>query len=139
MPAPKRPTVPPAIVDRLRPICLGLPGTREEAAWAGTRWCVRDKTFAHVLQVEAGWPPAYARALGRNGPCSVLTFRSPLRELDAFAFGWAPFFKPAWFRDIVGMTLDARTDWDEVAGLVRASHRHLAPAKLTRSPKTAPS
>jgi hypothetical protein len=46
------------------------------------------------------------------------------------AFTRAPFFRPVWFPDIVGMTLDARTDWDEVAGLVRASYVHLAPKKL---------
>ncbi|MCW2798958.1 MAG: hypothetical protein JWQ70_430, partial [Aeromicrobium sp.] len=40
--------VPPEILDRLRPICLGLPEAYEEPAWTGTRWRVRTRTFAHV-------------------------------------------------------------------------------------------
>ena len=42
----------------------------------GTRWRIRKRTFAHVLTIEAGWPPAYARAAATDGPCTVLTFRS---------------------------------------------------------------
>src|SRR5687767_1364675 len=38
---------PDALVARLRPICLALPDAYEEKAWAGTRWMVRKKTFAH--------------------------------------------------------------------------------------------
>ncbi|HSW08728.1 hypothetical protein [Aquabacterium sp.] len=126
----KRTEVPPEILARLRPVCLALPQAREEAAWVGTRWRIRQQTFAHVLCVASGWPPAYAQALGADGPACVLTFRSPLPAFDAFAYTWAPFFRPVWFPDIVGMTLDKDTDWDEVAGLLRASYRHLAPKKL---------
>lgn len=122
--------IPPTILTRLRPLCLALPEAHEEQAWVGTRWRIRKQTFAHVLMVDGGWPPAYAKAAGSDGPVCVMTFRSPLPQLDAFAFTWAPFFRPAWFPNIVGMTLDEATDWDEVAGLVRASHRLLAPRKL---------
>ena len=79
---------------------------------------------------DAGRPPGYAQAAKTDGPACVLTFRSPLPELDLHAFSWAPFFRPVWFRDIVGMFLDNDTDWDEVGGLIRASYRHLAPKKL---------
>ena len=127
---PKRLEVAPTILAKLRTACLGLPEAYEEPAWVGTRWCIRKQTFAHVLMVSEGWPPAYAQAAGSSGPSCVMTFRSPLPELDAFAYTWDPFFRPRWFRDIVGMRLDARTDWNEVASLVRASYRHLAPKKL---------
>jgi hypothetical protein len=126
----KHANVSPAIVARLRRLCLGLPEAHEEPAWVGTRWRIRKQTFAHVLMVDAGWPPAYAKALGSDGPACVMTFRSPLPEADVFAFTWAPFFRPAWFPDIVGMTLSGHSDWNEVAGLVRASYCHLAPKKL---------
>jgi hypothetical protein len=122
--------VSPKIVAKLRSICLGLPEAHEEAAWAGTRWRIRKQTFAHVLMVDAGWPPAYAQAAGSNGPICVLTFRSPLPQLDAHAYTWEPFFRPKWFANIVGMKLDADTDWGEVASLVRASYRLLTPKKL---------
>ena len=45
-----------------------------------------------------------------------------------------PFFKPVWFRDIVGLVLPAdpaAVDWDEVAELVTESYRLLAPKRLT--------
>lgn len=127
---PRRLEVSPNIVAKLRSACLGLPEANEEPAWVGVRWRIRKQTFAHVLMVNAGWPPAYARAAGSSGPICVMTFRSPLPELDAFAYTWEPFFRPGWFRDIVGMRLDAGTDWTEVTGLVRASYRHLAPKRL---------
>lgn len=117
----------------LRRICLALPETKEEAAWVGTRWTVRRKNFAHVLVVAAGQPAAYARAAGLAAdadPACVLTFRSERPMLDLYAFSDAPFFRPGWWPDIVGMRLDADTDWDEVAGLVTASYRRLAPRKL---------
>ena len=122
--------IPPAILTRLRSMCLALPEACEEQAWVGTRWRIRKQTFAHVLMVDAGWPPAYARAAGSDGPICVMTFRSPLPQLDAFAYTWEPFFRPVWFPNIVGMTLDATTDWNEVGGLVRASYRLLAPKRL---------
>jgi hypothetical protein len=125
-----RPAASPAVLRRLRALCLALPEAHEEPAWVGTRWRIRKQTFAHVLMVDAGRPPAYAHALGGDGPACVLTFRSPLPQLDAFAFTWAPFFRPPWFPDIVGMTLGRSTDWGEVAGLIRTSYCHLAPKKL---------
>lgn len=125
--------VPPAILARLRSLCLALPETDEEQAWVGTRWCIRKKNFAHVLMVDTGWPPAYAKAAGSDGPVCVMTFRSPLPQLDAYAYTWEPFFRPVWFPDIVGLKLVGGTDWDEVAGLVSGSYRHLAPKKLAES------
>lgn len=130
-PPPQRLEVPSPILERLRSACLVLPDTREEPAWVGTRWRVRQQTVAHVLMVHQGWPPAYAEAAGSNGPLCVLTFRSPLPQLDVHAYTWEPFFRPVWFADIVGMRLDeSETDWDEVGGLLRASYRHLAPKAL---------
>jgi len=134
-----RPQVPTEIVERLRAICRALPETREEQAWAGTRWCIRKANFAHVLTIENGWPAAYAKAAGSHGPLCVLTFRSAIAALDPLNYAETPFFRPVWFRDIVGMVLDEATDWAEVASLVRGSYRDLAPAKLVdRLPKAAP-
>jgi hypothetical protein len=42
----------------------------------------------------------------------------------------APFFNPPWFDGIVGLHLDDRTDWSEVAELVTESYCALAPKKL---------
>jgi hypothetical protein len=122
--------VPPAVLAALRSVCLALPDVSEEAAWAGTRWVVRRRNFAHVVVIDDGWPPAYARAAGTDGPAVVLTFRSAGDELAVLTGTGHPFFKPVWFPDIVGRFLDEGTDWDEVAELVTDSWRLLAPRAL---------
>ena len=60
----------------------------------------------------------------------MLTFRSSGPELEALTQTGHPFFKPAWFPDIVGMVLDDTVDWSEVAELVTESYCMLAPKKL---------
>lgn len=125
-------TTPPAaaFLASLRRVCLDLPEAVEEQAWVGTRWVVRRKTFAHVLTIEGGQPAAYAKAAQTSGPACVLTFRAPVEVLGAARFHRAPFFKPVWFRDIGGVLLDERTDWDEIERLVVRSFRLLAPKRL---------
>jgi YjbR len=122
--------VPVEIVTRLRSVCLSLPEACEESAWVGTRWRIRNRTFAHVLAVDAGWPPAYARAAATDGPVSMMMFRSSGPELDALRAAGHPFFGPRWRSDEVGMVFDPDVDWNEVAELVVESYCVLAPQKL---------
>jgi hypothetical protein len=116
-------------LERVRALCLALPEVVEEQAWVGTRWTVRRKNFAHVVDIVDGHPPAYASAAGAAS-ATVLTFRADPDVLDALANAGPPFFKPVWFADIVGLVLDDATDWTEVAELVTESYRRLAPRKL---------
>ncbi len=118
--------VPAALVARVRSVCVALPEVFEEPAWVGTRWKIRTKTFAHVVHVESGWPPAYAAALGADGPADVLTFRSSGPELAALSDTGPPFFKPVWFTDIVGLVLDARDGLGRGGG---AADRELLPPR----------
>jgi len=127
---PARPAVLPEIAARLRLACIALPEAYEEPAWTGVRWRVRKETFAHALMIEGGWPPAYARAAGTDGPACVLTFRSRIAELDPLNYAERPFFRPVWFPDIVGVMLDADTDWDEIGRLITGSYCKLAPKML---------
>ncbi|HEX2890682.1 hypothetical protein [Vineibacter terrae] len=99
------------------------------------RWRIRRNTFAHVLMIDSGWPPAYAKAAATEGPACVLTFRSLLPGVDDDAFRKPPFFKPVWWPDIAGIFLDGDTDWTDVAKLVTASYRLLAPKTLTQASK----
>jgi predicted DNA-binding protein (MmcQ/YjbR family) len=119
-------------VERLRPICLGLPDAYEEPAWVGTRWRIRKKTFAHVLTVDPEHQAAYARVVGAGEPVCVLTFRSPGDEIEGLVAGGHPFYKAAWGYDVVGMVLDDDTDWDEIAELMTESYCVLAPKGLAR-------
>jgi predicted DNA-binding protein (MmcQ/YjbR family) len=127
----KRPDVPPKIVAKLRAICLALPEAREEKAWAGTRWRVGTKTFANVVMIADGWPPAYAKAAKNDGPICVLTFESPALAVDAETFTRPPFFRPPWRRTVVGLALGGRVDWEDVGKLIAASYCMLAPKKLS--------
>jgi hypothetical protein len=122
--------VPADFVAAVRTICTALPDVVEEYAWTGIRWCVRKKNFAHLVFIADGWPPAYARAAGSDGPLTVLTFRSPHAARDAPTFRSHPFFKPVWFPDIVGMAIDSDTDWRDVDELIADSYCMLAPKKL---------
>ena len=122
---------PPEIEDRLRGICLALPDTYQEQAWAGTRWRVRKRTFAHVLTAERDWPAAYAKAAAITGPVCLVTFRSPDEEMAALLGSGFPYFRAGWGRDVLGMVLDAdQTDWVELTELLTESYCILAPKKL---------
>lgn len=122
--------IPSGVLAEIRSACQGLPDAHEEPAWVGTRWRIGKHTFAHVVRIENGWPPAYARAAGTDGPVIVLTFQSSGQELDAFGNVGYPFFRPVWRPGIVGMVLDADVDWDEVKELVVESYCLLAPQRL---------
>jgi hypothetical protein len=126
----RHPQVPTAVLARLRKACLALPETCEEQAWVGTRWRIRKETFAHVLMIAEGWPPAYARAAGTDGPVCVLTFQSLGPRVDPHTFSRPPYFRPPWRPDILGRFLEPPIDWTDVAKLVTASYCLLAPKKL---------
>jgi hypothetical protein len=118
------------VVERVRATCLALPEAYEEEAWVGTRWRVKGKTFAHVVPIAGGWPGAYARAAGTDGPVTVLMFRSSGSELDALRLGGPPFFAPVWRADEVGLVVGADVDWVEVAELLTDSYVVQAPKRL---------
>ena len=112
--------VPAEVETRLRKICLALPDAYEEKAWAGVRWMVRSKTFAHVLGIEFDGEVAEV----------VLTFRAAGEELEMLRHAGPPFRLLGWGRDALGLSIDADTDWDEVAELVTESFCVMAPKKL---------
>jgi YjbR len=124
--------VPAQLVAALRAVCLALPEAHEEEAWVGTRWRVGKATFAHILGIRGGWPPAYARAAATDGPAVVLTFRSSGAELAALAGAGPPYFKPPWHPQVVGVVLGTAggPDEDELAELLTESYCLLAPRRL---------
>jgi hypothetical protein len=122
--------IPNEILGKLRALCLKLPEAYEESAWVGIRWIVGQKNFAHVLGIDSGWPPAYAKAAGTNGPAFVMTFQSRGRDSEPPEFGYYPFFRPVWFPNIVGMIIDDETDWSEVSELLKISFTVMAQKRL---------
>ena len=111
--------MPDDVVAELRSLCMDLPDVEEQQAWAGLRWAVRRRTFAHVLTLE-----------GPDGPATVLMFRSSGEELGVLHTAGHPYFRTGWGSNSVGMVLDDDTDWDEVAELVTESYCVQAPRKL---------
>jgi hypothetical protein len=111
--------VPDSVLAELRAVCFGLPETGEEQAWAGKRWVIRKRTFAHVLSVDS-----------EDGSHIVLTFRSSGGELVALWAAGHPFFRPGWGSNVVGMVIDDDVDWEEVGELLTESYCILAPKKL---------
>ena len=130
MPPAQHPEVPEAILSNLRLTCLDLPEAAEEKAWTGVRWSVGGKAFAHVLMIDHGWPPAYAKVAETEGPACVLTFRCAGAAREVPRFARAPFFLPGWWPNIVGMVLGDDTDWHETAALLSRSYCALAPKRL---------
>lgn len=122
--------VDPEVLAPVRAVCLGLPEAYEEDAWIGVRWRIRQKTFAHLLVVDPGRMAAYTRAVGRDEPVTVVTFRAQGEELDVIRHAGPPYFYAGWGRDAVGIVVDEQTDWTEVAELLTESYCVLAPKKL---------
>lgn len=122
--------VPPEILEPLRAICLTLPDAYEEPAWVGLRWRIRQRTIAHVLRIDPDHQRAQGRAAGTDGPLCLMTFRAPGDELAALVAAGYPFYKADWGVNVVGVVLDADSDWDELAELLTDSYRVLAPKKL---------
>ena len=117
-------------LDWARGVCLALPEAYEEDAWVGTRWMVRRRTFAHLLEIVDGYPPSFAAAARTDGPETVLTVRAGA-ELAAVLAGPGS-FGPLWNRDDVGVRLAERPDRDELAELIEDSYRLRAPKTLLR-------
>jgi hypothetical protein len=99
----------PAVVGRLRALCLGLPDVTEKLSHGEPTWFVRDRSFAmtadhHHDDRLAVWLAAPA---GRQ---------ESLIDTDSERF-----FRPPYVghRGWIGVYLDvADVDWDELAALV---------------------
>ena len=111
-------------VQRLRAICLRLPEATEKIAWGEPTWRVRGKLFAqlddhhHGADHLAVWLPA------------------PLGEQEAMIFtDPARFFRPPYVgpRGWVGVRIDRRPNWAQLATLVAQAYRLVAPPRLLSS------
>lgn len=103
---------------RLRAICLALPEATEKEAWGDPTFRVRDKIFAMEKRGD-GRVSLWCKA--PEGSQMVLVGADPER-----------FFVPPYVghNGWIGMRLDRKPSWDEVAVVVRRSYRLIAPKKL---------
>jgi hypothetical protein len=119
-----------AAVERLRAICLALPGAEEKLAWGEATWRA-GKMFAqmdthhHGAAHVAVWLPA------EPGVQGALVEENPVH-----------FFVPPYVghKGWIGIRIDNKPDWRVVAGLVADAYRMVAPralaAKLDAERKT---
>ena len=108
-------------IDRLRKICLALPEAEEKEAWGDPTFRVRDKIFAMEKRGD-GRVSVWCKA--PEGSQMVLVGADPER-----------FFVPPYVghKGWVGVRLDTKPDWDEVAAIVRRSYNLIAPKRLAAS------
>lgn len=117
------PDVPVSPLGRLRKLCLALPGAHEVEAWGTPTFRVKNKLFA-----------MYAAASAHHAPGRTGVWLKAGADNQAFMVKAAPdrFFVPPYVGPSgwVGVYLDRKPDWDEVAELLRDAHQMTAPKRL---------
>jgi hypothetical protein len=112
-------------IERLREVCLALPEATEKEAWGEPTFRVGGKMFAmfdnnhHDAGRIAVWckaPPMVQEILVGSDPERF--FVPPY----VGANGW------------VGVRLDVKVDWDELARIVEDGYRMAAPKRLAAAP-----
>ena len=106
-------------LDRLRELCLALPEAVEQETWEIPTFRVRAKIFAMYVEDEDDRPGIWCKAPA--GSQAILVGADPER-----------FFVPPYVghKGWVGMRLDRRVKWSEVAVVVGRSWRLTAPKRL---------
>ena len=65
-----------------------------------------------------------AHVFGGEDQAYRITFRGDVEDVMAFEHLGPPYFRTGWGRNVIGMLLDERTDWERAG---RAAHRLLLP------------
>jgi predicted DNA-binding protein (MmcQ/YjbR family) len=106
------------ITDQLRAICLALPEATEKEAWGDPTFRVRDKIFA----------------MEKRGDGRVSVWLKAPEGFQQMIVGPDPeaYFVPPYVghNGWIGIRLDKRPDWHEVAKMIERSYRLVAPKRL---------
>ena len=105
------------LIDRLRAICMELPGVVEQIAWGEPTWRVAGRIFAMCDSYSHGSPHLSVHLAAPAGAQLALIDAAPAR-----------FFRPPYTggKGGVGGVLDTTPDWDMVASLVATARDHIA-------------
>lgn len=109
-------------LEGLREICLGLPETSERPSHGAPTFFVRGKrAFLMVLTDHHGDGRFAVWCAAAPGTQGMLVEADPER-----------FFVPPYVghRGWLGVRLDRRVHWDEIAGIVEDAYAEVAPARL---------
>lgn len=106
--------VPEDVVERLRATCARLPEITEHV-----------DVWAHSFRIRRSNVLVATRVHGTT----VVSVRAEPEEIEALASTGHPWFRASQAGRL-GLVIDDRTDWDELAELVTESYRMLAPKGL---------
>ncbi len=109
------------IIERLRALCLALPGTWEKLAWGEPTFRVKDRMFAQVDNNHHGSGHIAVWCLSPPDAREILIENAPER------FFVPPYVGPKGW---IGARLDGECDWDQVALVIEDAYRMVAPKKL---------
>ncbi len=109
------------LIDRVRSLCLALPEAFEVEAWGHPTFRVgggRGKMFCLAAQ-----------------DASSIRLKADPAERPALLAHGDPFYVAPYLgsKGWIGVRLNARTDWDEVAELLAISYCLVAPKRLARA------
>lgn len=115
------------LLDRVRRLCLGLPEAFEVETWEQPTFRVgrgRGKIFC----------------IASDDGSSIRLKADPL-EREALLAQGDPYYMPAYVgtKGWIGVNLDQRTDWEQVAELIATSFSLVAPKRLARDVERPPS
>jgi hypothetical protein len=111
------------LAGQVRAICLALPEVTERPSHGAPTWFVRDKSAFVTLWAdghhENGFPHLWCAGL-------------PGEQHELVTAGPGRFFRPPYVggRGWIGVRLDRRVDWAEIAELCQDAYRATAPARL---------
>ena len=110
-------------LPRLRALCLALPEVHEVEAWGEPTFRVRNRLFVMYASPGnhhgAGRAAAWVKAAPDNQ--ALMVRAAPER------FFVPPYVGPSGW---IGVWLDGRPDWTELAGLLRDAYCRTAPKRL---------
>jgi predicted DNA-binding protein (MmcQ/YjbR family) len=120
------------VLDRMRAICLALPGAYEKVAWSAPTFRVGERQFAMWVDNHHGVGFAGVWLKASEGAQEELVASDPER------FYVPPYVgKGGW----VGVKTDAKTDWKLLAGLLAEAYESVAAtqsaAKIAKGPAAA--
>jgi predicted DNA-binding protein (MmcQ/YjbR family) len=113
-------------LDRVRAVCLSLPEAFERETWERPTFRVGGQEKIFCMASPDG---------------STATMKADPEERQALLEQGDPFFMPPYVggKGWVGVHLDRRTDWNEVAELIATSYCLIAPKRLAKQVTAPPS
>jgi hypothetical protein len=114
---------PEAPIKRLREICLALPEATEKEAWGECTFRVGGKMFAMTDNDHHD-----------SGHVAVWVKAPPMVQEILVGSAPARFFKPPYVghKGWVGVRLDVKVDWGELAAILKDGYLMSAPNRLAR-------